>query len=82
MMRDIAFGASGKIKRFLKDTTGSGKQPYPCQTMFLLMAIIGQQKRYKLFKVVIGDDQGAIHTGLANGKIGLDQNTPEQEMIL
>ena len=82
MIRDVAFGASGKIENFLKDTIGSGKQPYPCQPMFLPMAIIGDQKRYKLFNIVIGDNQAAIHAGLANGKLGLDQNTIEQAVIL
>ena len=40
--------------------------------MFLPMAIKRHQKRHKLLKIVIGDGQAAIHTGLANGKIGLD----------
>ena len=78
MMRDIAFGASGKVEKFPKGKIGSGKQPYPCQPMLLPMAIIGHQKRHKLFKIVIGDGQA----GLANGKIRLDQNTPEQAEIL
>ena len=73
MMRDIAFGESGKIKKFPKGKMGSGKQSYPCQPMFLPMAIIGHQKRHKLFKIVIGDGQAVIHIGLANGKIGLEQ---------
>ena len=81
-MRDIAFGASGKIEKFLKGKIGSGKKPYPCQPMFLPMAIIGHQKRHKLFKIVIGDGQAAIRIGLANSKIGLDQNTLEQAVIL
>ena len=82
MMRDIAFGASGKVEKFPKGKMGSSKQPYPCQLMFLPMAIIRHQKCHKLFKVVIGDGQAAIHIGLANGKIGIDQNTPKQAVIL
>lgn len=81
-MRDIAFGASGKVEKFSKGKIGSGKQPYPCQPMFLPMAIIRHQKRQKLFKVVIGDGQAAIHLGLANGKVRLEQNTPEKAVIL
>ena len=72
-MRDIAFSESGKIKKFPKGKMGSGKQSYPCQPIFLPMAIIGHQKRHKLFKIVIGDGQAVIHIGLANGKIGLEQ---------
>ena len=82
MMRDIAFGASGKIEKIPKGKVGFSKQPYPCKPMFLSMAITGHQKCHKLFKVVIGDGQAAIHIGLANGKIGLDQNTPEHAVIL
>ena len=81
-MRDIAFGASGKIERFPKGKICSGKQPYPCQPMFLPKAIIDDQKRHKVFKIVIGDAQAATHIGVANGKIGLDQNSPEQAIIL
>ena len=82
MIRDIAFGASGKIEKISKGKVGFSKQPYSCELMFLPMAIIGHQKCHKLFKVVIGDGQAAIHIGLVNGKIGLDQNTPEQAVIL
>ena len=39
-------------------------------------------QRHKLFKIVICDSQAAIHIGLANGKIGFDQNTPELAVIL
>ena len=81
-MRDIAFGESGKIKKLPKGKMGSGKQSYLCQSMFLPMAIIGHQKRHKLFKIVIGNGQATIHIGLANGKIGLEQNTPEQVVVL
>ena len=50
--------------------------------MVLPMAIIGHQKRHKLFKIIIGDGQAAIHIGLTNGKIRLDQNTLERAVIL
>ena len=50
--------------------------------MFLLMTIISHQKHHKLFKVVIGYGQAAIHTRLANGKIGLDQDMPKSVAIL
>ena len=66
-MRDIAFLASGKIEKFPKSKIGSDKQPYPCQPLFLLMVIIGYQKRHKFFKTVIGDGQAAIHIGLTIG---------------
>ena len=82
MMRDIAFGASGKVEKFPKGKIGSGKQPYPCQPMFLPIAIIGHQKRHTLLKIVIRDGLAAIHIGLANGKIRLEQNTTEQAVIL
>ena len=82
MMRDIAFGASGKIEKIPKGKVGFSKQPYPCKPMVLSMAITGHQRCHKLFKVVIGDGQAAIHIGLANGKIGIGQNTPEQAVIL
>ena len=82
MMRDVAFGTFGKIEKFLTGKIGSGKQPHRCQPMFLPMAIIGHQKCHKLFKIVIGDGQATIHIGLANGKIVLEQNTPEQAVIL
>ena len=83
MLRDIAFGASGKIEKFPKDTMGYGKQSYTCQPMFSPMVIIGHQKRSNRFKIVIGDGQTAIHTAPpASGKISLDQNTPEQVVIL
>lgn len=43
MIGDIAFGASGKIEKFQKDTIGSGKQHYSCHLMFLPMPITGHQ---------------------------------------
>ena len=46
------------------------------------MAIIGHQKRDKLFKIVFGDGQAATHVGLANGKIVLDQNLLEKAVVL
>ena len=46
------------------------------------MAIVDDQKRHKVFKIVIGDGQAAAHVGLANGKIGLDQNSLEQAILL
>ena len=46
------------------------------------MAIIGHQKRDKLFKTVFGDGQAATHVGLANGKIVLDQNLLEKAVVL
>ena len=45
-------------------------------------AIIDDQKRHKVFKIVIGDGQAAIHIGLANDNIGLDQNSPKQVIVL
>ena len=45
-------------------------------------AIIDDQKRHKVFKIVIGNGQAATHIGLANGKIGLDQNSPKQAIVL
>ena len=73
---------SGKIEKFREGKIGSGKQPHTCQPVFLLMAIIGHQKRDKLFKIVFGDGQAATHVGLANGKIVLDQNLLEKAVVL
>ena len=79
MMRDIAFGASGKVENFQKanlgvhiDNQSTLHFTSQCFCQWLLLAI----------KSAIGDGQAAIHIGLANGKIRLEQNTPEPAVIL
>jgi hypothetical protein len=49
----------------------------------LRLALLGRLKNFQKIRYVPANNTVlAIHVSLANGKIGLDQNTPEQAVIL